>query len=229
VDASDEVISSGNFSDTVDLGGGSIISAGLLDAWLAKFRCEHPLPVTIQSFVAIARPGAVELRWDVWREEVIDSYEIARTNVLGSRSEIVAQGAFDSETDSFVDTLVEPGKSYDYVLTLRANGKIVARSPVASATTPLFERALGQNYPNPFNPSTAIDVTVAKRSVVVVAIYDARGARVATLDAGVRDAGTLRLEWNGIDDAGKRVGSGVYFYRLDGAGPSTSRKMLLLK
>jgi flagellar hook assembly protein FlgD len=122
-----------------------------------------------------------------------------------------------------------PGKRYDYVLTLQTRGEVVAVSPIATATMPTIEASVGQNHPNPFNPATTIDVTIPERSELVVAIYDARGARVATLNAGIQDAGTHRVEWNGTDDAGRGVGSGVYFYRLEGAGAVASKKMVLLK
>jgi flagellar hook assembly protein FlgD len=63
-----------------------------------------------------------------------------------------------------------------------------------------------------------------------VAIYDARGVRVATLlDREERTAGTHTVAWNGTDDAGRTAGSGVYFARLTAAGTTSIHKLLLLK
>jgi hypothetical protein len=134
---------------------------------------------------------------------------------------VLASGRFEISIDAGGGTLVSAG--YGDALVAKY------RLPVATATTPALETSVGQNYPNPFNPSTSIDVTIGERTAVVVEIYDARGARVAILDAGVKDAGTHRVAWGGTDATGKRVGSGVYFYRLEGAGALTSRKMVLLK
>ena len=183
----------------------------------------------IQSFDAITQTGAVELHWEVRSDVAIDSYEILRRESSPTRTTVVAQGAFSADMNSFLDTTVLPGKRYDYVLTLQTRGEVVAVSPIATATMPTIEASVGQNHPNPFNPATTIDVTIPERSELVVAIYDARGARVATLNAGIQDAGTHRVEWNGTDDAGRGVGSGVYFYRLEGAGAVASKKMVLLK
>lgn len=123
---------------------------------------------------------------------------------------------FDTYTNIYAQRIPSP-----------ARGEIIGPAGLAMAKTPSFDASISQNYPNPFNPATTIDITIAERSEVIVAIYDARGARVATLNVGVKDAGTHRVEWNGTDNEGKRVGTGVYFYRLEGT--VASKKMVLLK
>jgi flagellar hook assembly protein FlgD len=85
------------------------------------------------------------------------------------------------------------------------------------------------NYPNPFNPRTTVSYTVPARGHVTVAIYDARGARVATLVNEDRDAGAYRVDWDGRADNGATVSSGVYFARIEQAGATRSKKMVLLK
>jgi hypothetical protein len=86
------------------------------------------------------------------------------------------------------------------------------------------------NYPNPFNPSTTMSYTVPARGNVTVAIYDARGARVATLvNNETRDAGAYRMEWNGRADGGSAVSSGIYFARIEQNGAVRTKKMVLLK
>lgn len=86
------------------------------------------------------------------------------------------------------------------------------------------------NHPNPFNPRTTVSFTVPARGAVTVAIYDAAGARVATLlDRAERAAGAYTLEWDGRADSGAAVSSGIYFARIDHGGASRTRKMVLLK
>jgi len=86
------------------------------------------------------------------------------------------------------------------------------------------------NYPNPFNPRTTVSYTVPSRASVTVAIYDARGLRVATLvNNESRAAGAYAIEWDGRADSGVTVSSGVYFARIDQNGASRSKKMVLLK
>jgi len=86
------------------------------------------------------------------------------------------------------------------------------------------------NFPNPFNPSTTVSYTVPSRGNVSVTIYDARGARVATLvDNESRVAGAYRLEWNGRSESGAMLSSGIYFARVEQAGAVRTKKMVLLK
>ncbi|MBW7998426.1 MAG: T9SS type A sorting domain-containing protein, partial [Candidatus Glassbacteria bacterium] len=89
---------------------------------------------------------------------------------------------------------------------------------------------LRQNYPNPFNPSTTITYSVPEGGREVrLEVFDIRGRLVRVLAGGVREAGTYSVEWEGDDEAGRAVSSGVYFSRLRWAGFSTVRKMVLVK
>jgi hypothetical protein len=86
------------------------------------------------------------------------------------------------------------------------------------------------NYPNPFNPETTVKYTLPSKGEVTVTIYDASGAKVATLvDHEVRAAGAHETRWTGRGENGAPVSSGVYFARIEHAGGSTTRKMVLLK
>jgi C1A family cysteine protease len=86
------------------------------------------------------------------------------------------------------------------------------------------------NYPNPFNPTTAISYTVpAPGAEVRLTIYDLAGREVRTLVSGVEQAGEHVAVWHGRDDAGREMGSGVYFYRLVIGDRSIERKMVMLK
>lgn len=89
--------------------------------------------------------------------------------------------------------------------------------------------ALEQNYPNPFNPSTEIGFTISHRAHMTLAVYNLLGARVRLLADKVFAEGHYRVQWDGTNDAGHRVSSGTYFYRLSGDNFTQSRKMILLK
>lgn len=93
---------------------------------------------------------------------------------------------------------------------------------------------LMQNYPNPFNPSTTIEYSIPQASNVKITIYNILGDVVKVLFNSFREAGSYKAVWNGIDDNGKRVSSGVYFYELKTSTGSTQqnvqmKKMILLK
>lgn len=91
------------------------------------------------------------------------------------------------------------------------------------------EFKLEQNYPNPFNAVTTIRFALASESQVRLTVFDLAGRQIATLIDGVRGAGWHSASWDGTDDNGNAVSSGVYFYRLETDGKSQTNRMLLLK
>jgi len=94
---------------------------------------------------------------------------------------------------------------------------------------PSLRNSLAQNYPNPFNPQTTIAFSIAERANVRVAVYNVNGALVRTLANESRAAGAYELTWDGRDDGGRQVASGVYFYRLTAGSFTQTKKMVLLK
>lgn len=94
--------------------------------------------------------------------------------------------------------------------------------------------ALMQNYPNPFNPSTQIRYTLGHSGNISLDIYNVLGQRVRSLVNTIQQIGTYELEWDGKDDAGNTVSTGVYFYKLSviSNGEKTfteTKKLMLLK
>ncbi len=90
--------------------------------------------------------------------------------------------------------------------------------------------ALGANYPNPFNPATTITYALPQAGPAELRIYDVLGQQVRTLMVRAdHPAGFYTATWDGLDSAGRSVGNGLYFYRLE-AGPFTQiRKMMMIK
>ncbi|MGH1363166.1 MAG: type IX secretion system sortase PorU [Calditrichia bacterium] len=91
--------------------------------------------------------------------------------------------------------------------------------------------SLGANYPNPFNPATTIPFTLSggKNFLVRLDVYNILGQRVATLLNKVMPPGEYLTQWNGRNDAGEAVASGLYYYRLQAGNHIRSAKMILLK
>ena len=88
---------------------------------------------------------------------------------------------------------------------------------------------LSQNYPNPFNPQTTIAFQIKDRGAVTLKVYNVNGELVRTLANENRAAGSYSLTWDGHNDAGQPVSSGVYFYKLVTNNFSQTKKMVLLK
>ncbi|MDH3198005.1 MAG: T9SS type A sorting domain-containing protein [Candidatus Krumholzibacteria bacterium] len=96
--------------------------------------------------------------------------------------------------------------------------------------TPAPESArLYQNVPNPFNPTTTIRYELDAPGAVRLEVFDVSGRLVRTLAGGTRGAGPHDATWNGTDDAGRAVASGVYYYRLTAGATTTTKRMVLLK
>ena len=89
--------------------------------------------------------------------------------------------------------------------------------------------ALSQNYPNPFNPSTVIDFALPVQGDVYAAVYDVSGRLVRTLLEERREAGRYQLLWDGQNQTGLDVPSGVYVYRISFENRILSRKMILMR
>jgi len=111
---------------------------------------------------------------------------------------------------------------------------IVAYAPSANVSTDVEITipngvSLEQNYPNPFNPSTVFEYILPTQSTVQITIYDLYGRMVQKLVNGERNSGRHLVYWNGEDENGFPVSTGVYFYRIKTPIYSKSRKMILLR
>lgn len=101
-------------------------------------------------------------------------------------------------------------------------------SDVEDDTLPLITKLLG-NYPNPFNPETTIRFSLEAPSEVQIEIYNVKGLRVIRLIDERLEAGHHNRVWNGVNEAGKRQASGIYFYKFSAGEYREVGKMLLLK
>ncbi len=91
------------------------------------------------------------------------------------------------------------------------------------------EFGLGQNYPNPFNPSTTFEFALPQRSQVMIEVFNVLGQKVVTLAEGDYAAGRYQVTWDGTDNSGGPVASGIYFYKMLANNYSATKKLLLLK
>jgi flagellar hook assembly protein FlgD len=100
-------------------------------------------------------------------------------------------------------------------------------SPTESTLPDKF--TLHQNCPNPFNPDTEIKFNLPRSSNVTLEIFDITGRKVTTLINKKLSSGPHSVSWNGRDESGTEVSTGIYLYRLSTGEYSDTRKMLLLK
>ena len=131
---------------------------------------------------------------------------------------------------SFLDTNVKAGLTYYYEVENVSLMGQSSRFTLTSIKTPVPQKfELYQNYPNPFNPSTEIKFDIPAASAVYLSIYNILGREVRVLVDNYLSAGTFTIIWDGRDDTGTPVSSGLYFYRFSADNFSERRKMILLK
>lgn len=110
-------------------------------------------------------------------------------------------------------------------LSIQVAANVLGEKPLATTAS----LTLNPNFPNPFNPETQISYQIMEQGEVQLVIYNALGQQVNTLVQESQEAGVYRVSWNGKDDLGRSVSSGVYFYQLTSNGLVETRRMLLLK
>jgi len=126
-------------------------------------------------------------------------------------------------------TIKVNGTSVEEEITYIGGGARVALSSLTSGAPIPGGFTLAQNYPNPFNPTTSISFTLTTAGQVELSVFNIMGQKVITLADGVFSAGTHEVEWNGADENGNLVTSGVYFYRINAGNDNQTRKMILMK
>ena len=132
------------------------------------------------------------------------------------------------------DVVTGVGVSMGIALNVSAGGNAVAAAPAAAAVGTPNATALLTNYPNPFNPETWIPYQLQTAADVLISIYDTRGVLVRQLSLGHQVAGhylsrSRAAYWDGRNEVGEPVASGLYFYTLTAGDFSATRKMLIRK
>jgi choice-of-anchor B domain-containing protein len=100
---------------------------------------------------------------------------------------------------------------------------------IENNSKPLTAYSLGENYPNPFNPTTTISYQISRQSQVRIEIYNMLGQKVRTLLNDRKEPGAYEAIWNGKNDSGAQLSSGVYLYRMVAGDFVQTRKMVLMK
>jgi hypothetical protein len=121
----------------------------------------------------------------------------------------------------FVPIVVTCRTSLDEIGNDEWDNELISETPT--------ETALLGNYPNPFNPSTTIRYTLSVDSPVSIRVYNMLGQEVVTLVDGFQKAGEQLVVWDGTNNFGQAVASGLYIYKLQAGNKTLSQKMLFTK
>ena len=136
-------------------------------------------------------------------------------------------------TNTYTDKSVPlNGANYYYWIQSVADSGSSSKIPAGKKTSVKSEPTnftLSAPYPNPFNASVTLEYVIANVSFVTLRFYDILGREVAVLQNGVLNAGLYRAIWDGKDNFGMMLGSGVYIYRIKAGGQTVQGKVMLLR
>ncbi|MGH7496847.1 MAG: FlgD immunoglobulin-like domain containing protein [bacterium] len=169
---------------------------------------------------------------NLWRYTTHDSNALKITSSSMAFPSAVTMAFFPPGSDKIIAPTRGNGiwighRSYEGSRKLSPVVSAMDSAKIASLWPKRF--ALHANYPNPFNPSTTIKYDLPKATHVVLRIFDVVGRRVKTLIDEEKNAGYHHLVWDGTNQEGRPVASGVYFYRLETASFTKIRKTMLLR
>ena len=192
------------------------------------------VPVELTSFTAAVSGREVLLQWVTATEMNNQGFEIERSSSTQDWTKIGYVPGFGTTTEpksySFLDQNVTTGtytyrlKQVDFDGTISYSDAVEVLVDLTPTNFELF-----QNYPNPFNPTTTIQFQVPKVSDVSIIVYDMLGQEVRSLFAGQVQAGNYSVEWNGLNNAGLKMSSGSYIYRMTADEFVEVKEMILLK
>ncbi len=209
-----------------------------------------PLPVTLSNFTTHFIEGSAflnwttlsetsNLGWNIYRSFSNDMEEASLLNYelipgAGTTSEIT-EYSYEDENDFL------PLTTYWYWLeSVSGNGETEMYDPIPLTTpedledpqTPDIPTEFGlyQNYPNPFNPDTEISFALKEASKCELSIFNIRGQLIRNIFSGNIEKNRIyNFAWNGKDEGGKEVDSGMYFYQIKAGKFTETKKMLLLR
>jgi len=189
-----------------------------------------PVATTLSGSRVVFDESVVRLEWSMTAMEDNSSFIISRSSYPEDNFRRLAVIDSGSELEySYEDSDWESNSTYHYRVYAENEGNQILLFESGPVSVPASMLSLYQNEPNPFNPSTRIRYNLPEKARVVLNIYDVSGRLVKSLVEGVRDKGINSVVWNGKDDSGRAVNSGVYFYTLNSESGKITRKLVLLR
>jgi fibronectin-binding autotransporter adhesin len=206
--------------------GGSVTSSinftAMGDFILGSVSEDNPLPVEMDdaSIKLTATRAGIELYWETISEFENLFWRIKRKDTDGDREiikELDARGnSAEGSKYRIYDKTVKVNERYQYIIAdVSYNGVETEHGPFEIRFEMPYDFKLHQNYPNPFNPTTRINFDLSKDGHVTIMIYNVLGQKVKTLyNHEYFEAGYKTVTWNGRNDSGLEVSSGIYFLRV---------------
>jgi len=192
-----------------------------------------PSSVALSTFSVSSLNQQNYLKWEVSSNHKISGFEVQRSTNGVDFDKIAFVPARNASNDhsiySFSDRALHLTKYYYRLKIIHPNGD-VSHSKVITGTVELpaqFE--ISQNFPNPFNPETTISYCLPRAGNVVIVVFDIQGKTVKNLINEHQPPGYYHIKWDGTNQEGNRVSSGIYFYQIQCKDGLKTQKMMLLR
>ena len=201
------------------------------------YSVDNLIPLAPTNFTGNPVGGNVELAWDESPDLDFNYFSIRRGTQPGFDPTNPATEIGTTTANTFVDLNVGFGNFFYRVVAYDFNANqgefssevLVVITGIGDDNALPKEFALKQNYPNPFNPETWIAFDLPQAVNVTIAIYNTLGQKVRTLVNESTAAGSYKILWNGTNDQGNNVASGVYVYSIKAGNFTEAKKMTLMR
>jgi uncharacterized repeat protein (TIGR01451 family) len=195
-------------------------------------------PVEVTYFDYQATANGIRLFWMTGSETNNLGFNILRSNAENGEyvtmNDQIIPGAGNMAQEKkyeFIDRSAQSGQTYYYkLMDVDYQGRGSYHGPIAASVQQVPEAySLEQNYPNPFNGETVIAFHLKQSGYVDVSIFNVLGQKVKTLASQQMDAGSFSIKWDGSNEQGMMVQSGIYFYVLQTSEFRQVKKMQMIK
>lgn len=198
------------------------------------------LPVELSIFSLAIEDNSIAISWRTESEIENMGFNLYRKSNRNSNYQKIntkiIEGAGNSSyahNYKFIDKDVIPGLTYQYKLeSVDFNGQTEIHGPIEIYFNPAqvsSDYILFENYPNPFNNSTIIRFKLPEAEMVLLNVYNSLGQKIKTLLNDYQPPGIHNVFWDGTDDSGNIVSSGIYYYSLETPRYVRMKKMLFLQ
>lgn len=185
----------------------------------------------LSSHSADTSPDGVVIRWSLSERDTDAVFHVLRAPGAGGAYGQLDAAAIEETGLSFMftDESCEPGETYRYRIDVSTGGERRILFETGPISVPAPQARLFQNYPNPFNPHTVIRYELPADARVSLRIYTVTGQLVRTLVNGRQERGRRTVVWDGRDEQGTPVASGVYYYALTAGKYHVTKTMTVLR